>query len=200
MLGENSEIAEKQLFVFNKMNFKLLATTALLLTVGTASAFAADKEELAEFKSTGKCIDCNLSKMQEDEAGLKNIDVQGANISRSTFKNSDLRNANFTDTNAANVSFAGADLRNADFRYANVSGANFCDADLRGVNWKEVTYSNSTRCLPDEALASVSESGSNRRSISENVDSVKKNAASVKRTSESVKETTQTVKDIFNMF
>jgi len=176
------------------MNFKLFIATALLLTVGTAiPAQSADKEELAEFKSTGRCIDCNLSKMQEEEAALKNIDVQGANLSRSSFTNSDLRNANFSDTNVSGVSFAGSDLRNADFRYANLNGANFCDADLRGVNWKEVTYNNSTRCLPDEAIASMPKSNSNRRSISDTVETVEKD-------SESVKKTTENVKDIFNMF
>lgn len=176
------------------MNFKLLTATALLLTVGIAiPAFSADKEELMEFKSTGECIDCNLSKMNENEAALKNIDVQGANLSKSSFTNSDLRNANFSDTNSSNVNFNGADLRNADFSYANVSGANFCDADLRRVNWEEITYDRSTRCLPDAALASTPKSNSNRRSLSDNVDMVKENA-------ESVKKTTETVKDIFNLF
>lgn len=176
------------------MNFKLLAASTLLFSIGSIfPALSADKEELAIFKETRECIDCNLSKMQENEASLKNMDVEGANLSQSSFVNSDLRNANFSDTNLSRVNFSGSDLRNADFSYANVSGANFCDADLRRVNWDEVIYSRSTRCLPEEALAPEPKSSSNKRSLSENVDSVQKNA-------ESVKKTTETVKDIFSLF
>ena len=183
------------------MNFKLFAATALLFTASSVvPALAADQEELAIFQETGECIDCNLSKMSENEASLKNMDVEGANLAQSSFVNSDLRNANLRDTNLKGVNFNGSDLRNADLSYANVSGANFCDADLRRINWQDVIYDRSTRCLPDEAIAELPERSSNRRSLSDNVNSVQKNAESVKKNAESVKETADTVKDILSIF
>lgn len=187
------------------MNFKLLTAATLLLTIGSAiPVLSADKEEVSIFRRTGKCIDCNLSKIFENKASFKNINVQGANLSEGSFYHSDLRNANFSYTNSKGVSFGGSDLRNANFSFADVSKVYFCGADLRGVNWEGITYSTKPSCLPDEAIGYVPTVSNNSNQNYNNCPSVtpvpNANPRSLNENVNDVKKATETVKDILKLF
>ena len=179
------------------MNFKLLTAATLLVTIGFANSAQSANEELSTLKSTGKCIECNLSKADISEQKLRDANLGGTNLYKTNFTDSDLRDANFSDSNSQRANFEGADLRNADFSYANLSGASFCYADLRGVNWKSITYDKGTECLPDEALVRVS---TDRNNSSNSKPSITENVKTVRDNTRSVKETADTVKDIFKLF
>lgn len=190
------------------MNFKLLAATTLLLTIGSATtAFSASEQDMSIVARTKKCIDCNLSRGNLSLRDLQNANVQGANLSSGNFNSSDLRNANLSHTNSKGAVFYGADLRNADFSYSDISGANLCKADLRGVNWTNVIYSTSTGCLPDAAIDYVHTVSSTTNNSNQNYNNCPSitpvsNAKprSLKDNVNDVKEATDTVKDILKLF
>lgn len=194
------------------MNFKLLAATTLLFTIGSATAaLSINKEDISLFQRTRQCVDCNLSNINSPytyfiNKDFRNANLQGANLYNSVLVGSDLRNANLSNTNSKSTRFDKADLRNANFSYANISGADFCKADLRGVNWTGIIFDNKTKCLPNEAIDYVHtvSSNSNHNQNSNNCPSIapisEANSRSLKEDANDIKEATETVKDILKLF
>lgn len=148
---------KNNLFIFTDMNFKLLTATTLFISVAaTLPAFSYDKDELQEFKNTGECVDCNLSRApigsSYSSLEYKNSNLQGANLRSASLYRSNFKNSNFSYADFKKANLRYTDLRNANFSYTDVSGANFCDSDLRGINWTGIVYNNMTQCLPDIAI------------------------------------------------
>ena len=193
------------------MNIKLLTAVTLLLTAGSAiPVLSANDRDLSTLLKTRKCVDCNLSNIPNYiekslyRKDLRNANIRGANISRTSLSLSDLRNVDFSYTNSKSAAFDGADLRNADFSYADLSGANFCNADLRGVNWTKIIFNKDTKCLPDEAIDYVLKVSKKSDRTAHYCPEPKSNSGSSKKAStnnlDTVKEVTNTIEDIIKLF
>ncbi|HLP90086.1 MAG TPA: pentapeptide repeat-containing protein [Nostocaceae cyanobacterium] len=102
------------------MNSQIFATAAFLITLSlSATAQAANNEDIRQLLATKKCKDCDLS-----NAGLVMNNLSGA----------DLSGANLTGANLSRANLSGADLRGADLSGASLFGANLIRAKLNGAN------------------------------------------------------------------
>ncbi len=72
------------------------------------------------------------------DAFLRAIELNGAQLVRSSFRSADVRNASFRDANMQYADLTFANFRNSDFRRASLENASLKDADLNGANLREV--------------------------------------------------------------
>lgn len=88
--------------------------------------------------------------------------LQGADLSLSTWIAADLRGADLREANLKGANFAHADLSNTDLRGADLSGAFFENADLRGAKFDDAIFANTDvagALLPRNLLSAVQLAG-----------------------------------------
>lgn len=106
---------------------KTLITTGLLATLVAAPLGAENLNHTSQLLSTGRCVQCDLSR-----AGLVLADLEGADL-----RGADLRFANLSQANLAGADLTGADLTGASLHSANLLGANLLGANLAGTDLRQ---------------------------------------------------------------
>lgn len=130
------------------MNFKIVATVALLACFGFAEqALALNQLDLDQLKATSTCPRCNLSgadltQLNLTGANLRGADLSGATLSKANLTKADLTGANLEGAilNLANLnsaSLTGANLKSASLENADLSYAGFISANLEAANLKD---------------------------------------------------------------
>ncbi len=125
---------------------KKLSCLALLIL--STTAFAYTPAQLLQFQNTGTCPGCDLSNAYLIVTNMNIVspyNLQGANISDSTYETQNNTGSNFSNIIAFNTAFDGysftqsnfqnALLKNAIFANTNLQYADFTGADITGANF-----------------------------------------------------------------
>jgi uncharacterized protein YjbI with pentapeptide repeats len=128
-----------------------LIAVAVLAVLAAATAFAANRKDIARAKNThqiAECVRCDLSgaDMRHGffqlanmiEANLANAQFDGANMAGVQLMNANLSHGSFTFTNFSGAQFQGADMRGADFSNAWFNWSWLAGAKLEGANFTNV--------------------------------------------------------------
>ncbi len=119
--------------------FTICITTALVFA--SSIVYAYSDADLNAFKTTGTCINCDLSGARFsgiDHANLTNTNLSAAFIIGSmiaaTFDNANLTATRFIGLDMSHSSFKSANLNGTDFTAANLSNANFTGAHFSHIS------------------------------------------------------------------
>jgi uncharacterized protein YjbI with pentapeptide repeats len=126
---------------------KFLFISVLLFSSPLLAQLRYDPSQLAQFETTGRCLACDLTniKLKTSQNVQTPFNLEGANLSGSTFaiSNSTLSDFNrvtaiqthFSNGDYSQASFVNATLIQAIFIKANLSYTNFAGADVRGADF-----------------------------------------------------------------
>ncbi len=114
-----------------------LAIVVLLVAAGAASAY--DERDLQRLKTTGNCVDCDLSGAVLIHWSLEGADLAGANLSGANLTDSFLAGANLAGANLSNAILEAANLAGANLFHAKLSRANLFFTGLAGATWVDGT-------------------------------------------------------------
>lgn len=109
--------------------------TFVVVVVGTASAF--NEADFQKLKTTGRCVDCDLSGVLLIHWNLAGADLSGANLSGANLTDAYLAGANLSGTNLSNAILAGASLAHANLARTNLPGASLFFVNLAGATWTD---------------------------------------------------------------
>ena len=104
--------------------------TFVVAVVGTASAF--NEADFQKLKTTGSCVDCDLSGVL-----LIHWNLAGANLSGANLSDAYLAGANLSGTNLSNAILAGASLAHANLVRAKLPGASLFFVSLDDATWTD---------------------------------------------------------------
>ena len=104
--------------------------TFVVAVVGTASAF--NEADFQKLKTTGSCVDCDLSGVL-----LIHWNLAGANLSGANLSDAYLARANLSGTNLSNAILAGASLAHANLVRAKLPGASLFFVSLDDATWTD---------------------------------------------------------------
>jgi hypothetical protein len=110
-----------------------LAVIVLWIAVAV-DARAYEQEDLEKLLSTKKCVGCDLSGAQLDEADLVKAHLARANLTKATLFKSKLNGAYLAGANLTDANLTGAHLTKANLRDAILTGATVSGAFLDGAN------------------------------------------------------------------
>jgi len=108
------------------MRTKILILTSLVVA---APALAFDAEQLAKFKSSNSCEQCDLR-----GADLKGGKFAGAMLSEANLRDADLKGVDLSGANLSDVKLRRAKLMKANLLRADLDRAELTGADLSGAN------------------------------------------------------------------
>lgn len=134
-------------------SFKLLPLIAIVMTMTSQAALAANAKDVARARKAqnfSQCIRCDLSGANfEDrffqlavliEANLSGSNFDGANLAGTQLTNANLSKGTFRYTNFSGAQMQGADLRGADFRGSWFNWAWFAGAKLDGADFTNAHF------------------------------------------------------------
>ncbi len=132
---DNDQEARKTDGLINR--FKIIISNILLDLQDTVSkdAKAQTTSPLGTLITTGKCIGCDLRKVDLSFRDLVNVDLTGANLKKSDLSNSNFTGAEFTGANLTAADLSNAIFRRADFTLTDLDSAIFTDAKFGGAIW-----------------------------------------------------------------
>ena len=110
---------------------------AISIAVAAKSACGDQKVELQRLLDTRACRNCTLSGLNIGQYDLKNVELDGADLSKAY-----LVHTNFHGANLNNANLAGAYLNGARLTRVFLVGTNFRKAELELANFAEATFDN----------------------------------------------------------
>ena len=115
----------------------VLTILALIASIGpafgTASAFNA--EDLQKLKTTGNCVECDLSGAVLIHWNLAGADLSGTNLMGVNLTDAWLAGANLMGANLSGAILISASLASAHLQGARLGGANLLFTDLSSARW-----------------------------------------------------------------
>jgi uncharacterized protein YjbI with pentapeptide repeats len=121
------------------MKSVVLTTLALIASIGpafsTASAFS--EADLQKLKTTGNCVDCDLSGAVLIHWNLSGADLSRANLAGANLTDAYLAGANLSGVNLSNAILTGASLAHADLFRAKLPAPNLLFVNLSGATWTD---------------------------------------------------------------
>ena len=141
---------------------KSVTTSALagLTVLGATLAAAQEPDRTSEMRGLGKCADCVFEERDFSDHRLMGVDLSGARLTRTLFRDAALGIAVFDGAILTGVDFAGADLRGASFVGARLVDVSFAGADLKGAVFEGAMLERTdlqpgllcTTQMPDDAM------------------------------------------------
>ncbi len=120
----------------------LIASISLAFNI--ASAFS--QADLQKLKTTGNCVDCDLSGALLIHWNLSGADRSRPDLAGANLTDAYLARANLSGVNLSNAILTGASLAHADLFRAKLPGAN-----LLFVNFGGATWTDRSRCRSDSS-------------------------------------------------
>jgi uncharacterized protein YjbI with pentapeptide repeats len=117
------------------MKKTMLALMLLIISVivGVATASAFNPADLHKLRSTGNCVECDLSGAALIHWNLSGADLSGANLAGANLTDAYLAGANLSGANLSKAILEGASLAHANLSKAKLSGTNLYVVDLSGA-------------------------------------------------------------------
>jgi uncharacterized protein YjbI with pentapeptide repeats len=109
--------------------------TFVVAVVGTASAF--NEADFQKLKTTGSCVDCDLSGVLLIHWNLSGANLSGANLSGANLSDAYLAGANLSGANLSNAILAGASLAHTNLVRAKLPGASLFFVSLDDATWTD---------------------------------------------------------------
>jgi hypothetical protein len=121
--------------------WRLMQLAVMLLVVGSGAAKAFDLHDIRQLRDSGYrwCRQCDLSRIQLQDADLSGAQLQNADLSGAQLQNADLsgaqlQNADLRYVQLQNAKLLNAQLQDADLSYAQLQNANLVGANLQDAN------------------------------------------------------------------
>ena len=117
----------------------ILTILGLIASIGpafsTASAFS--EADLQKLKTTGNCVNCDLSGAVLIHWNLSGADLSGANLAGANLTDTYLAGASLSGVNLSNAILTGASLAHTNLFRAKLPGANLLFVNLSGATWTD---------------------------------------------------------------
>lgn len=112
----------------------------------TLSTQAYDPGQLEEFKKTGSCAGCDLSRAHldlnsQDHANLENAILSEAILDFSAFPNASFNGAHLLSASLIYGNFSGSSFKQSNLTDANLYNSNFSRGDFTGANLNGTNFS-----------------------------------------------------------
>jgi uncharacterized protein YjbI with pentapeptide repeats len=117
----------------------VLTILALIALIGPAFniASAFSQADLQKLKTTGNCVDCDLSGVLLIHSNLSGADLSGANLTGANLTDAYLAGANLSRANLSDAILTGASLGHANLFRAKLPRANLLFVNLSGATWTD---------------------------------------------------------------
>lgn len=114
----------------------ILAVVACIgLASGSLSAY--NNEDLQRLKTTGNCVDCDLSGAALIHWKLPGADLSGANLAGANLTDTYLAGANLSGANLSGAILISVSLAGADLLHTKLAGANLLFTNFAGATWTD---------------------------------------------------------------
>jgi uncharacterized protein YjbI with pentapeptide repeats len=115
----------------------LVIVVAMISFVAAGSLSAYDESDLQKLKTTGNCVDCDLSGTVLIHWVLSGADLSGANLAGANLTDASLVGTNLAGANLSNAILEGASLAQANLFRVRLSGTNLFFTNLTGATWTD---------------------------------------------------------------
>ena len=116
----------------------LALVTSIGLAAGNLSAYS--DEDLQRLKTTGNCVDCDLSGAALIHWKLPGADLSGANLAGANLTDTYLAGANLSRANLSGAILISVSLAGADLLHTKLAGANLLFTNLAGATWTDGSW------------------------------------------------------------